>query len=119
VAAALFAKTLTEEEKMPMSNAKDRFVVTAFWEANAGEEEAVAKILSRFAPQAREEPGVETFLIHRSRTEPAKFFFYEVFKNEAGFVAHQQTAHFKTLIAEQALPKLAKRERGQYTLLPS
>ena len=101
-----------------MSNAKDHFVVTAFWETNAGEEEAVAGILSRFAPQAREEPGVETFLIHRSRTEPARFFFYEVFKDEAAFAAHQQTTHFKKLIAEQALPKLAKRERAQYSILP-
>src|SRR5215470_12403563 len=95
----------------------DRFVVTAFWEATSGEEEAVAAILSRFAPQAREEPSVENFVIHRSRSEPSKFFFYEVFKDEAAFAAHQQTAHFKTLIAGEALAKLAKRERAQYSIL--
>jgi quinol monooxygenase YgiN len=100
-----------------MSKAQDRLVVTAFWEANPGEEEAVAAILSRFAPQAQKEPGVETFVIHRSRAEPAKFFFYEVFKDEAAFAAHQQTAHFKSLIAGEALAKLAKRERAQYAIL--
>lgn len=100
-----------------MSNAQNRLVVTAFWEASPGEEEAVAAILSRFAPQAQDEPGVETFVIHRSRTEPEKFFFYEVFKDEAAFAAHQQTAHFKTLIAGEALAKLAKRERAQYAIL--
>ena len=100
-----------------MSNPKDRLVVTAFWETKPGEEEAVAKILSRYAPQAREEPGVESFVIHRSRAEPAKFFFYEVFKNEAGFAAHQETEHFKALIVGEALPKLAKRERAQYSIL--
>jgi quinol monooxygenase YgiN len=100
-----------------MSNPKERLVVTAFWEANAGEEEAVAAILSRFMPRAQEEPGVENFVIHRSRSEPSKFFFYEVFKDEAAFAAHQQTAHFKKLIAEEALPKLAKRERAQYSIL--
>jgi quinol monooxygenase YgiN len=99
-----------------MNKANDPFVVTAFWEASPGEEDAVAAILSRFAPQAREEPGVDSFVIHRSRTEPAKFFFYEVFKDEAAFGAHQQTAHFKSLIAGQALPKLAKRERAQYSI---
>jgi quinol monooxygenase YgiN len=99
------------------NNPKDRFVVTAFWEANTGEEEAVAAILSRFAPQAKEEPGVEQFVIHRSRSEPAKFFFYEVFKDEAAFAAHQQTAHFKQLVAGEALPRLAKRERHQYAIL--
>lgn len=100
-----------------MSNPKDCIVVTAFWEAGPGEEDAVAAILARFAPQAREEPGVENFVIHRSRSEPAKFFFYEVFKDEAAFAAHQQTAHFKTLIAGEALAKLAKRERAQYAIL--
>jgi quinol monooxygenase YgiN len=64
-----------------MSNPKDRFVVTAFWETKPGEEEAVAKLLSRFAPQAREEPGVESFVIR------------------------------------EALAKLAKRERAQYSIL--
>ena len=46
-----------------------------------------------------------------------KFFFYEVFEDEAAFEAHQQTPHFKTLIAGEALPKLAKRERVQYAIL--
>lgn len=100
------------------SNTKDLFVVTAFWETNPGEEEAIAAIVSRFAPQARQEPGVVTFVIHRSRSEPSRFFFYEVFRDEAAFGAHQQTAHFKELIVGQALPKLATRERAQYAILP-
>ena len=100
-----------------MSNVENPFVVTAFWEAAPGEEDAVAAILSRFAPRAREEPGVVSFVIHRSRSEPSKFFFYEVFKDDAAFAAHQLTAHFKQLIAGEALPKLAKRERAQYSVL--
>jgi quinol monooxygenase YgiN len=100
-----------------MSNPKDRLIVTAFWETIAGEEEAVAAILTRFVPHAQKEPGVENFVVHRSRSEPSKFFFYEVFKDEAAFAAHQQTSHFKQLIAAEALPKLAKRERAQYSIL--
>jgi quinol monooxygenase YgiN len=100
-----------------MTGLTDGFVVGAFWEARPGEEEAVAAILSRFVPQARKEPGVCCFVIHQSRTEPSKFFFYEVFEDEAAFAAHQQTPHFKTLIAGEALPKLAKRERVQYAML--
>jgi quinol monooxygenase YgiN len=100
-----------------VNSSKDALVVTAFWEAKPGEDDAVAAILSRFAPQARAEPGVETFLVHRSRTEPAKFFFYEVFADAAAFQAHQETPHFKGLIAGEAVPKLAKRERGQYAIL--
>jgi len=96
---------------------RDGLVVTAFWEAKPGETEAVADILKRFVPQAQREDGVQAFVIHRSLSEPGKFFFYEVFDDEQAFAAHQQTDHFKSLIAGQALPKLAKRERAQYAVL--
>ena len=39
----------------------DGFVVKPFWETRPGEEEAVAAILSRYVPRAREEPGVRCF----------------------------------------------------------
>ena len=96
---------------------RDGLVVTAFWEARPDETEAVAEILKRFMPQAQQEPGVRAFLIHQSRSEPSKFFFYEVFENEAAFQAHQKTPHFAALIAGEALPRLAKRERAQYAIL--
>jgi len=102
---------------MMTNKPKDQFVVTAFWEALPGEEESVAEILSRFAPEAPTETGVESFVIHPSRSEPSEFFFYEVFQDEVAFAAHQQTAHFKKLIAGEALAKLAKRERAQYSIL--
>ena len=91
--------------------------VTAMWEARDGEADAVADILARFAPQARKEPGVKLFLVHRALENPAQFLFYELFRDEAAFKAHQESAYFKTYIAGQALPLLAKRERMQYALL--
>ena len=89
-------------------------VVTAFWKAKPEETEAVAGILRRFMSQAQREPGVRAFMIHQSKSEPTEFFFYEVFEDDDAFAAHQQTPHFKTLIAGEALPKLVKRERAQY-----
>ena len=35
----------------------------------------------------------------------------------AAFEAHQETPHFRSMILEEALPKLAKRERLQYVPL--
>ena len=96
---------------------RNALVVTAFWKAKPQETEAVAGILRRFMPQAQKDPGVQAFLVHQSRTEPSEFFFYEVFEDEGALEAHQKTPHFKALIAGEALPKLAKRERGQYTLI--
>ncbi|MHC2337341.1 putative quinol monooxygenase [Bradyrhizobium sp. USDA 4454] len=57
------------------------------------------------------------FLIGRGKDNPAQFLFYELFQDGAAFKADAESAHFKTYIAEQALPLLAKRERTQYALL--
>ena len=93
---------------------KKGLIVTAFWEAKPGEVETLTGLIKKFLPQAQREPGVQAFQIHQSTSEPHKFFFYEVFKDEAAFADHQQTDHFKTLIVGQAVPKLAKRERTQH-----
>ena len=81
------------------------------------EADAAAAIIARFAPEARKEPGVDLLMVNRSATNPSHFLFYEVFKDAAAFEAHQQTPHFKSLILEQALPLLSRRERTQYTPL--
>jgi quinol monooxygenase YgiN len=92
-------------------------LVVAQWEAKEGQADRVADILSRFLPDAQSEPGAKLFLISRAKDNPAQFLFYELFRDEAAFKAHQDSAHFKTYIAEQALPLLARRERMQYALL--
>jgi quinol monooxygenase YgiN len=96
-----------------MDSANQSLIVTAFWQANPGEEAAIAGLLKEFLPQARQEPGVKEFQIHK----PNEFFFYEVFAGEAAFADHQQTRHFKDIIVGQAIPKLAKRERAQFRFI--
>ncbi len=80
-------------------------LVVAQWEAREGQADRIADILSRFLPEAQ------------SKENPAQFLFYELFRDEAAFKAHQESAHFKTYIAGEALPLLAKRERSKYALL--
>ena len=92
-------------------------LVVAQWEAREGEADKVASILDRFLPEAQREEGAMMFLISRAKDNPAQFLFYELFRDEAAFKAHQDSAHFKTWIAGQALPLLAKRERAQYGML--
>jgi quinol monooxygenase YgiN len=92
-------------------------LVVAQWEARDGEADRVAEILSRFLPEAQKEPGAQLFLISRAKDNPAQFLFYELFRDEAAFKTHQESAHFKTYIAGQALPLLARRERIQYGLM--
>jgi quinol monooxygenase YgiN len=92
-------------------------LIVAQWEASEGQADRVAGILDRFLPEAQREPGAKLFLISRAKENPAQFLFYELFRDEAAFKAHQESAHFKTYIAGEALPLLAKRERTQYALL--
>ena len=92
-------------------------LVVAQWEAKEGEADTIAGILDRFLPEAQSDPGSQLFLIGRNKENPAQFLFYELFRDEAALKAHQESAYFKTYIAGQALPLLAKRERAQYVLL--
>ena len=92
-------------------------LVVAQWEAREGLADKVAAILDSFLPEAQNDPGAKLFLIGRGKENPAQFLFYELFADDAAFTAHQASDHFKTLIAGEALPLLAKRERVQYMLL--
>jgi quinol monooxygenase YgiN len=92
-------------------------LVVAQWEAKEGQADRIADILRRFLPEAQSEPGAKLFLIGRGRENPGQFLFYELFADEAAFKAHRESGHFKTFIAGEALPLLAKRERTQYALL--
>ena len=98
---------------MQATQQDDRLAFTVMWEARAGEADAAADIIARFAPEARKEPGVELLTVNRSTSDPSRFLFYEVFRDAAAYEAHQQTPHFRTMILEQALPRLSKRERMQ------
>ena len=92
-------------------------LVVAQWEASEGQADKVAAILDRFLPEAQSDPGAKLFLIGRGKENPAQFLFYELFRDEAALKAHQESGYFKTYIADQALPLLARRERAQYALL--
>ena len=95
----------------------DGFAVSAVWEAADGQADAVADILARFAPQARQEPGVKLFIVHRGVADRSRFLFYELFEDRAAFAAHQETPHFKSLVLGEGLPRLTRRERVEYSVL--
>jgi len=108
--------SMPEESIMPNAT-KGTVALAVTWEAKAGEAEAVADILAKMAKAVRDEPGTLAFLPHRSSTNDHLFFLYELFADEAAFAQHQQTAHFKSLVQEQGLPRLARRERLPFTPL--
>jgi quinol monooxygenase YgiN len=92
---------------------KSGFVVAIEIVAKAGEEDAVGHALEMLIEPTMAEPGVKLFLPYRSPSNPRAFFIFELYLDEQGWAAHQQTAHFKTF-ADTMLPRLEKRERVLY-----
>ena len=86
------------------------FVVAIQIDAKRGEEEKVARGLEAMIEPTMAEPGVKLFLPYRSPTDPKAFFIYELYVDEAGWAAHQQTSDFKAFVNEM-LPRLARRDR--------
>jgi autoinducer 2-degrading protein len=68
----------------------------------------------------KDEPGCLRFDVIQDRDDRNKFYFYEVYRDEAALEAHRQTPHFK-LYAEKVQPWLvapAERRFGR-NLIPS
>ena len=93
------------------------YVIVARWRARAGEREKIEAILRELARAVRQEPGNRQFTVNRSMDDPDDFLLYEQYASEQAFRDHQQTAHFKRLVLEQAVPLLAHRERQAFAVL--
>jgi len=92
------------------------YVMVAYWRPRAGQSEKVEAILHELAAAVRQEPGNIQFVVNRSHDDPEEFLLYEQYASEQTFRDHQQTAHFKTLVLERAVPLLERRERHAYSV---
>ena len=93
-----------------LAEMNEGFVVAITLEANDGCADKVVEIQRWLTPLSQAEPGVKLFLSYQSPTNPALFFIFELYVDEAGWTAHQETEHFNTAIP-QLLPLLKRRER--------
>ena len=91
------------------------FVLAVNWTAKPGHENRVREILEQLGEASRQEPGVITYTAHVDPENPREFFIYEKYRDASGLEAHQETAHFKELVLEQAIPLLENRVRRQFT----
>ena len=54
----------------------------------------------------KDEPGCLRFDVSQAKDDPNRFYYYEVYRDEAALEAHRQAPHFK-LYAEKVQPWLA------------
>jgi autoinducer 2-degrading protein len=87
-------------------------VLAVTWMAKAGHEAEVEEVFSKLTAEARKEPGCSIFQVHRHKTEPRRYFIYELYKDDAALEFHRTTPHFLQF-ARKDLPKIAERVEGQ------
>lgn len=63
-------------------------ILYAEFTAKPGHEARVATMINDLADLVRQEPGNVEFVPYRREDDPARFFVYEVYRDEAAFQAH-------------------------------
>ncbi len=59
----------------------------------------------------QDEPGCLRFDVSQDRDDPNRFYFYEVYRDEAALEAHRQTPHFKQYLEQTRTWLAAPAER--------
>ena len=93
------------------------YVVAATWRAKPGEEDRISGIIEAMTRPSRAEDGCLLYQGHSSVDEPGTFFLYEAYVDKDAYETHTQTPHFTELVAGDAIPHLASRERAFYETL--
>jgi len=70
------------------------FFVCVRLEVAADRLDRFAELVAFNAAHSRKEPGCLRFDVLRSPENPLLFRLHEVYRDEAGFLAHQKTAHY-------------------------
>lgn len=82
------------------ANLNDGFAVAINIVAKEGKGDAVANILQGLVAPTMAEKGVKFFVPYRSPSDPLSFFIYELYVDEAGWEAHNNTPHFLSVVDE-------------------
>jgi len=67
---------------------------------------------------SRAEPGCRMYLVHRSTTEPRRFFLYEQYDDQAALDAHRAAPHFVQYATGGLFPLLESRAPELYEPIP-
>ena len=80
------------------------------------DDEAVDRLL-RLTEATRQEPGCRMYQVHRSPTDPLRFFLYEQYDDQAALDAHRASPHFLEHVTDGMSKILASRSPEIYVPL--
>ena len=81
------------------------------WVAKPGHESEVADIFRKLELASRHESGCLLYVVHRHRSDPARFFIYEQYRDDAALDFHRQSQHFQRYAVTE-LSAIAERQQG-------
>ena len=83
----------------------------------AGHEEEAVALFAGLTGPTRAEPGCRMYLVHRSLTDPRRFFLYEQYDDQAALDAHRESPHFERYAKNGLFPIIESRAPEFYELL--
>jgi quinol monooxygenase YgiN len=87
------------------------YVVIARWTTRAGEQDRARALLVELAKLTRAEPGCRLFQPTVDPGDAREMTILEIYDDEAAFLAHGDSAHFKRYVLDEGVPLLEKRTR--------
>ena len=72
-------------------------ILVAVLEAQAGKEKEMEEALRAVVPKVKAEEGTLAYSLHRAKDNPAKFMFYEKYKDEEAMAYHGSTPYLAEL----------------------
>ncbi|WP_163835624.1 putative quinol monooxygenase [Spartinivicinus ruber] len=77
----------------------NKLIIIAKIEAFPEHAAFVKQELLKLVEPSRQDPGSVQYQLHQDNSNPALFFFYEIWENEVLFQEHMKTAHLNNYIA--------------------
>lgn len=93
------------------------FVLVVRLQAQEGNEERAAQLMTELAAASNAEPGCEAYVPCRETEDPRSFVIYERYRDKAAFEEHGATEHFQRLAAGELFGLMESRERVFYETL--
>lgn len=90
-------------------------VLAVVWVARPGHQEEVANLFRKLEAESRRELGCLMYIVHTHKDEPARFFIYEQYRDDAALQAHRDAPHFQGY-AVKGLADIADRVMGELYL---
>lgn len=84
--------------------------VHARWRVKEGKLDAVLRLMKEASEKSSQEEGNLFYTLHQAQEDHHTIILYEGYANAEAVEIHRNSEHFKSIVLEQVVPLLEKRE---------